>query len=271
MDKLLLEVCEVARAAGALIERVAASGVQASRKADASPVSRADLEADALLKERLGVLASAAWLSEETADEPGRLGKRLLWVVDPLDGTREYVERLPEYSVAVALVEDGVPILGVVHHPPSGATYAARRGGGAFRDGARIHVAEGETALASRSEVGKGEFAYFTSRWTLRPVGSIQLKLAMVAAGDAAATWSRGPKHEWDVCAGALIVAEAGGIATDAFGGALRYNNPFPKVKGVLAGAPAAHARALAQLTEIGPSARMAEFKDIQVLRGIPS
>ena len=263
MEKLLAEVRDVVRAAGLLVEQVRSEGAAASRKADRSLVTRADREVDALLRAQLPRLAPAAWLSEETADDGARLRSSRLWVVDPLDGTREFVQGLPEYSVAVALVEDGLPILGVVHHPPSRLTYWAARGAGAFQDGTSIRVAEGGTALASRSEVGKGEFAPFTASWELRPVGSIQLKLAMVGAGEAAATWSRGPKHEWDVCAGALIVEEAGGRATDAFGGLLRYNNAFPKVKGVLAAAPQAYERALAQLTEAGPSGRMAEFDDI--------
>jgi myo-inositol-1(or 4)-monophosphatase len=91
-------------------------------------------------------------------------------------------------------------------------------------------------------------------------MGSIELKLALVAAGRAAVTLSRGPKHEWDVCAGALLVEEAGGVATDVFGAPLAYNQPFPKVRGILAGAPMAHARALARIRETGASDRMAEM-----------
>ena len=253
----LNDVIDVVRSAGHAIEACRCPSIPVSAKRDLSPVTAADHAADALLREGLLGLVRCGWLSEETADSPARLAETRLWIVDPLDGTREFVEGLPEYSVAVALVENGAPVLGVVHHPPSGATSSAELGRGAFRDGTPLTVAEGTSALASRSEAGKGEFAEFTGRWLLRQVGSIQLKLALVAAGEAAATWSRGPKHEWDVCAGALIASEAGGIATDAFGGPLRYNQPFPKVRGVLAGAPEAHARALAELNRLGPSPRM--------------
>ena len=84
-----------------------------------------------------------------------------------------------------------------------------------------------------------------------------------MACGEGAATLSRGPKWEWDVCAGALIVREAGGVVTDVFGGPLRFNQPFPKVKGIIAGAPAAYRRVLEQVRETGASDRMGEFTDL--------
>ena len=121
---------------------------------------------------------------------------------------------------------------------------------------------EGATLLASRSEVARGEFDPFQADWDVKPVGSIQLKLALVAAGTAGLTLSRGPKHEWDVCAGAIIVREAGGVATNVFGDRLRFNQPFPKTKGILAGAPKAFARAKDRVDAIGASYRMSDFDD---------
>jgi myo-inositol-1(or 4)-monophosphatase len=207
-------------------------------------------------------LHPAGWLSEETADDSARLAQDRLWVVDPLDGTREFVKGIPEYSVAVALVERGEVVLGLVHNPATGDLISAVRDGGALRNGEPIRVVDGPGLLASRSELARGEFEPFEDSWSVRPMGSIQLKLALVAAGVAAATFSRGPKHEWDVCAGALIVAEAGGRATDLFGDPLAFNQPFPKVKGILAGAPAAYARAREELSAVGASERMNEFAD---------
>ena len=262
LQQLLAETCRIATAAGELIERIRVEGFEASTKGDHSPVTRADHEADALLRSRLQKLRPVGWLSEETADNPARLSLDRLWVVDPLDGTKEFVKGLPEYSVAVALVEHGEPLLGVVHNPATGDTFSAARGAGAFRNGQPIKCSDGPLVLASRSETARGEFEPFADAWEVRPVGSIQLKLALVAAGEAAVTFSRGPKHEWDVCAGALIVSEAGGAATDVFGGPLRYNQPFPKVKGILAGATPAYARALRQIEAIGASKRMDEFAD---------
>jgi myo-inositol-1(or 4)-monophosphatase len=260
LDRLLADLCAVVARTGALIEDVRRGGLNVERKADRSLVTRADREADALLRDELPALAPAAWLSEETADAPDRLAQRRLWVVDPIDGTREFVQGLPEYAVAAALVEDGQPLLAVVHNPATGDVLCAARGGGAWRNGARVRVSESRRLLGSRSESGQGEFAPFAAEWDVVPMGSIQLKLALVAAGEAGVTLSRGPKHEWDVCAGALIVAEAGGRVSDVFGAALRYNQPFPKVPGVLAGAPEAYERARAQVARLGASARMNEL-----------
>jgi myo-inositol-1(or 4)-monophosphatase len=260
MTSLIEDVCRVAREAGALIERVRAQGAGATLKNDRSLVTRADREADAYLRQALRALHPAAWLSEETADDHARLSAPAVWIVDPLDGTREFVEGLPEYAVAIGLVENARPVLGVVLNPATGELFHAARGQGAFLDGKPLQVAEGRTLLASRSETKGGEFAPFERDWDVEAVGSIQLKLALVAAGRAAATLSRGPKHEWDVCAGAVIVAEAGGLVTDTTGGALPFNQPFPKVRGVVAGAPRAHARALGQVLATGPSARMREL-----------
>lgn len=260
LKALLEQAASVAAEAGELIQRVRAEGFETGRKDDRSPVTRADREADSLLKARLLALASAGWLSEETADNEARLGQSRLWVVDPLDGTKEFTKGLPEYSVAIALVEDGNPVLGVVHNPASDDTFTAARGGGAWRNGERIEVREGDVLLASRSEITRGEFEPFEADWQVKPVGSIEYKLALIAAGEAAVTFSRGPKHEWDVCAGALIVREAGGVVTDLFGEPLRFNRAFPKVKGILAGAPGAYERARAQVEATGASDRMAEF-----------
>ena len=259
MIKLLPEVCAIAAEAGRLIEALRRGDLETAEKDDRSLVTRADRQADAFLKAELTALLPAGWLSEETADDHARLGHRRLWIVDPLDGTREFVEGVPEYSIAIALVEDGCPSLGVVHNPATGETFSAARGAGAFRNDQPIQVQERDVMLASRSEARGGEFAPFGD-WNLVPVGSIQLKLALVAAGAGAVTVSRGPKWEWDVCAGALIVAEAGGIATDVLGRPLRYNQPFPKVRGVLAGAPAAHDRVRRTVAVVGVSGRMDEL-----------
>lgn len=248
-----------ARDAGRAIQEVAASAIVVSEKGVNDPVTEADRRADALLRSRLTALVDAAWLSEETADDGARLTRDRAWIVDPLDGTKEFIERVPNYSVAVALVERGEPVLAVVHNPSTGEVYWAERARGAFRDGARMRVAEGRRILSSRSEMRAGEFDAF-ARWELEPVGSIALKLAMVAAGDGAATLSRGPKWEWDVCAGSLLVTEAGGVVTDATNEPLRFNNAFPKVRGVLAGAAGTVAQLRETLAFIGMSSRMDEM-----------
>ena len=259
------QVLRVVRRAGAVIEDVRRTALHVVEKAGGQgPVTQADREADALLRAELRrLLPEAAWLSEETADDPARLAAERVWIVDPLDGTREFVAGVPEYAVAVALVERGEAVLGVVHNPPKDEMYWAVKGHGT-RSGRGTReagsVAEGSRLLASRSEVKRGEFAALRAAWDVAPVGSIAYKLALIAAGNGAATLSRGPKWEWDVCAGSLLVREAGGVVSEALGGVLRYNKPRPKVAGILAGAPAACARLLAQVARIGASDRMAEL-----------
>lgn len=236
-------------------------GFEVLSKGDAGPVTRADREADALLREALPRIVPAAWLSEEAADDRARLAAERVWVVDPLDGTKEFIEGVPHYAVAVALVEKGEPILGVVHNPASGETFAALRGGGAFRDGKPARAADGRRLGASRSEIRRGEFAPFEKEWEVLPLGSIEYKLGLVGAGEIAGTVSRGPKHEWDVAAGAAVVLEAGGRITDCYGEPIRFNNPFPKCRGVIAGAPAAWQRLRDAVAALGVSDRMDEMK----------
>lgn len=262
---MIEQVVQAAREAGSLIEQVRAGGFEVEQKGRAGPVTEADRRADALLKQRLLALQPAGWLSEETADSNARLEERLLWCVDPLDGTKEFVKGLPEYTVGIALVDNGEPVLAVVHNPATGETFHAERSKGAFRaDGStmvRLKVQDSATLLVSRSEMKGGELAPFAAEWQLEPIGSIEYKLALVAAGRGAVTLSRGPKHEWDVCAGSLLVEEAGGIATDLFGEELQFNQPFPKTKGILAGSPEAYERARRLVAEVGASDRMREFR----------
>lgn len=268
LGALLPEVLEIVGQAGRAIEQVRLSDHEVSEKPEGKgPVTRADREADRLLRRRLLGLVPAGWLSEETADDGARLSQRLVWVVDPLDGTKEFVRGIPEYAAAVALVEGGRPVLGVVHHPPSGTSVWALRGGGcscAVRSGQAqaVRVLDGDVVLASRSEAERGEFAPFEGEWVIKSVGSIQFKLAQVAQGRGAVTWSRGPKREWDVCAGALLVQEAGGVTSDRRGHPLRFNRRFYKTRRMLAGAPRSYRRALVQLARVGESDRMRELAE---------
>jgi myo-inositol-1(or 4)-monophosphatase len=189
-------VIEAVRAAGRAIEGLRGTPLDVRSKGAQGPSTAADRAADALLKRRLRALEDCGWLSEETVDDPSRLAERRVWIVDPLDGTKEYLAGLSEFAVSVALVDRGKPVLGVVHHPPTGETWWAEQGRGAVRDGRPIRVAEGDTLLASRTEVDRGEFAPFESRWRIRPQGRIALKLALVASGVGGVTFSRGNKWE---------------------------------------------------------------------------
>ncbi|HEX7239770.1 MAG TPA: inositol monophosphatase family protein, partial [Longimicrobiaceae bacterium] len=131
----------------------------------------------------------------------------------------------------------------VVHNPVTGETYHASLGGGAFLRGEPIRVAgpERRRVLASRSEIGRGEFDRFGEGWTVHPMGSTAYRMVKVADGTGDATLSRRTKNEWDLCAAEVVVAEAGGRVTDALGGTVRYNRPEPRVPGVVAARAALH------------------------------
>lgn len=256
---LLEQVITVVRDAGRAILEVRESAELGQRsKGPQGPVTLADHAADFLLHDALPQLHPAAWLSEETGDNLVRLEKESVWIVDPLDGTKEFIAGLPEFAVSVGLVDHGKCVLGVVYQPTTGDTWWAQAGQGTWLNGKRVRVAEGKKLLASRSETRGGEFSALTD-WEIESIGSIALKLALVSSGSGSVTISRGPKWEWDVCAGWLLVHEAGGMCTNMFGEPMEYNKPRPKVRGVLAGAPGAAAVMLKELQRLGPSERMKE------------
>ena len=207
------------------------------------PVTEADLAADRVLHGMLlGERPEYGWLSEETADSPERLARRRLWVVDPIDGTNSFVKRIPDWVVCVGLVEDGLPILGVVYNACRGEMYHASLAGGAFLNGRAIHVAPtaaddgAPSLLASRSELRRGDFAAFDAAgWRTEGLGSTAYRMAKIAEGAADATLSARSKSEWDVCAADLVVREAGGRVTDISGAPYRYNQEETRRRGVIA------------------------------------
>ena len=197
------------------------------------------------------------WLSEETADNDDRLKCRRVWIVDPLDGTREFINGIPEFAVAIALIEDGVPVLGVTYNPIKRELYSSARGAGCYLNSQRVRVTRTRvlkraTVLASRSETARGEWQVFDKMLKVSPTGSVAYKLAMVAAGKGDATFTRSPKSEWDIASGAALVAEAGGTITDAAGHALRFNRPDVKLEGLVADNTILHA-ALMEVVPMQP------------------
>jgi myo-inositol-1(or 4)-monophosphatase len=206
-----------------------------------NPVTAADLEADRAIKKLLhDPFPEYGWLSEETVDNDARLKCRRVWIVDPLDGTKEFINGIPEFSVAIALVEDGVPILGVTYNPIKREMYWAARGTGCHLNARRVRVTrtrnlKGATVLASRSETARGEWQVFHGMLKVSPTGSVAYKLAMVAAGKGDATFTRSPKSEWDIASGAALIMEAGGVITDIKGREIRFNQPSVKLEGLIA------------------------------------
>jgi myo-inositol-1(or 4)-monophosphatase len=257
-----------ARAAGEAVLRFFRQPHPVHYKAPDQPVTEADLLADSILKDALlRERPGYGWLSEETADSPARLQAQRVWIVDPIDGTRSFVDGYPEFGISVALAEEGLPRLGVVFNPASHELYHATVGGGAFRNGGPIRVSPREAAgggliLASRSEIRRGEFAPFAGDWRIQPLGSTAYKMVKVADGSGDLYLARGFKSEWDVCAAALIVAEAGGRVTDLGGRELRFNQQDPTFRGILAGNAELHQRMSRQIAALPTGARLPVKED---------
>jgi myo-inositol-1(or 4)-monophosphatase len=250
----------IAAALGRAVEVLAdftPGAVAAERKAGGSPVTEADRRVDEVLLDLLP-RDGEGWLSEETADDERRLSCRRVWVVDPLDGTREFVEGLPEWCVSVGLVEDGEAIAGGIANPATGETILGGRGLGVRRNGVPVAASgreglAGGVVLASRSEVRRGEWERFAGGpWEVRSLGSVAYKLALVAAGLADASWTLVPKNEWDVAAGVALVQEAGGYVQQPDGRPCRFNRPSTRYPGLVACGPGVLADVLAAIAERG-------------------
>jgi myo-inositol-1(or 4)-monophosphatase len=215
-----------------------------------SPVCQADLEVDDFLRRELSrLLPSAGWLSEETADHPERLGRGLCWLVDPIDGTRDFIAGRAGWAVSVALVSAGKPLIGTLVAPARQEVWSATAGKGAWLNGKRLR-ASARTRLAGArvpTNVLPQEDADLA---TVERPNSIALRVAMVAdnRADLVATLRWG--FEWDVAAAALIAREAGAAVSDAFGQPLSYNKRDPRAFGVLVSAAGIHQAAVERLAE---------------------
>ncbi|MHA1114874.1 MAG: 3'(2'),5'-bisphosphate nucleotidase CysQ [Candidatus Heimdallarchaeaceae archaeon] len=204
-------------------------GLQTKYKAVDDPVTILDLLIDEFLKRKLLTLfPDYGWLSEETKDDIKRLEKKQVFIVDPIDGTRELILGLPEYAISVALVEDNYPTIGVVLNPATGEIYHAIKGFGAFLNGKQIttrpHSENKPIIIVSRSDEKKGKFEFLKNKAEIMPVGSSAYKLSRLAKGDADAALTFHPMHEWDIAAGLLIAEEAGAIVTSVDGKSFTFN-----------------------------------------------
>jgi myo-inositol-1(or 4)-monophosphatase len=208
----------------------AATSAEVKAKLGGSPVTEADLAADALLKQRLSAaFPEAGWLSEETVDDAGRLTRRTLLIVDPIDGTRAFVAGDARWAVSVALVVDGRPVAGVVHAPALGETYAAARGAGATLNGARIAAAQPSPgrrlSAAGPKHILQAMGARLGASVAVVPrVPSLAYRLCLAARGAIDIAAAAESSHDWDIVAADLLLEEAGGRLTDASGGRLMYN-----------------------------------------------
>jgi myo-inositol-1(or 4)-monophosphatase len=251
-----------ARAAAAIVRRYYKTDLEIELKGHDDPLTAADRESNACIH---AIVTKAfpddGWLSEETADSKARLAKRRVWIVDPLDGTKEFTQHIPEFCVCIALVEDGRPIVAVELNPAADRLYCAVRGQGTTVDGAPARVsaqpvvAEAEV-MASRSEDKRGEWDAFKPHCRVVLTGSVAFKLAELSAGHGDATFTLTPKNEWDICAGSLLVEEAGGRVTGLDGKPLVFNQPSPLRPGMVASNGVLHEGLLALIAAVAPPQR---------------
>jgi len=230
-------------AARMVFSRFNAGAIEAEYKAGHDPVTEADRAVDAVLKQHL-LREGEGWLSEESVDDFTRLEKSCVWVVDPLDGTREFVQGIPEFCVSIGYVENGIPVAGGICNPATNELILGSRETGVTYNGTPARPSQrtdlhGALVLASRSEVKRGEWKQFeAAEFQVQPMGSVAYKLGLVAAGKADLTFTLVPKNEWDVAAGAALVESAGGFVLTLERGPLRCNRRDPLLSGLLAGGP---------------------------------
>ena len=271
LDELLVGVTDAARAAAVPVMQLFRTDQTVWDKADdgsrrvagtervENPLTEADLAADRVLRERLGeLLPDAGWLSEETADSPDRLDRDAVWIVDPIDGTREYSHGVPEFAISVALALHGEVVLGLLLNPAIDELLTGRAGGGILRNGRPVPLAsirddlDGAILLASRTETRRGEFEPFKARMQVRESGSTAWKLGLIAAGEGDAYFTRKPRNEWDVAAGILLCREAGLTVTDLGRAPHTFNRTSPLCRGVVAAAPGIHGELMSMIEAIG-------------------
>ena len=215
-----------------------------------SPVCAADIEVDVFLRRELcALLPAAGWLSEESVDHPERLARGLCWLVDPVDGTRDFIAGRRGWAVSVALVSAGKPLLGLLVAPAREEVWSATAGQGAWLNGRQL-------AASTRSELpGARVPAKILPpedqdlAMVERP-NSIALRIAMVADARADLVVTLRWGFEWDIAAATLIAREAGAAVSDAFGHPLSYNKRDPRAFGVLVSAPGIHPAAVGRLAE---------------------
>ncbi len=243
-DDLLL-IRAAIHEAGLIARRYFKEGAKSWKKAGGSPVTQADLAIDQLLHQRLrAARPEFGWLSEETEDDRERLGRKRVWVVDPIDGTWAFIRGKPHFTVSIGLVEDGRPVAGAVYNPALEELFEAEAGRGAWLNGAPIHVSTTDRLEGCRMLGALDVFrhASWQPPWPSMQIesrNSIAYRMVLVAAGQFDAAVSLSHKQDWDLAAADLIVSEAGGCVTTHDGAPLRYNSHSARHRSLICAGPA--------------------------------
>ena len=247
---MLERVSKIVEEAGRIAAVRSGESYQRWEKVPGHPVCDVDLEVDSFLREHLTALdPSAGWLSEETADLSDRIERSRLWVVDPIDGTKDYLAGRSGWAVSVALVEERTPLIGVLAAPARGEHWTAEKGRGARRNGAAICVSDRNELPGARVPTDRLPPVDADLVAVDKP-NSIALRIAMVAAGEADLVATLRWGFEWDIAAAALIASEAGATVSGALGQPLAFNTASGEAFGVLVAAPGIHAAAVERLRE---------------------
>ena len=246
-DDDLARITEALLRGGEILRRFSPAHVDVTFKSGHSPVTDADLAVDEALR-RMLPRADEGWLSEESTDGRARLRHRRVWIVDPLDGTREFLEHVPHWTVSIGLVEDGEAVAGGVYNPTTGEVFLGARETGTTLNGEPVRVStrdslEGALVLSNRWAVRKRPAELTNQVFRVQVVNALAYSMALIAAGRADAMWSRSPKAEWDTAGGAALIVGAGGRVTNYAGGALRFNAWPPRAPGLVASNGAVHPR----------------------------
>lgn len=240
---ILVRIEAALEAARGVFARFTPGAIETEYKIGHDPVTEADRAVDTAMRQIL-LREGEGWLSEESADDMSRLSKSRVWVVDPLDGTREFVQGIPEFCVSIGFVEDGRPVAGGICNPATNETIIGAIDGGVTYNGkpakpSQRTTLKGSLILASRSEVKRGEWQQFlNSDYQIRPMGSVAYKLGLVSAGLADITFTLTPKNEWDVAAGTALVTSSGGFVATLDNAPLQCNRKNPLLSGLLASGP---------------------------------
>lgn len=250
-------LADAVREGGAIAKAAFGSKPKTWEKSKGNPVTETDLAVNVRLRELLhGARGDYGWLSEESADEPDRLTKRRVFVIDPIDGTLAFIKNKPEFTICAAVVEDGRPAAAAIFNPMTDQLFLAAHGDGATLNGARISVSatailEGSRMLVAKDVIGHPAWPQSWPVLTAASRASIAYRMALVARGEFDSMMSLSSKYEWDIAAGDLIVREAGGRVTSHTGAELIYNQPAPRLRSVICAGLAMHEAILERTRDI--------------------
>ena len=248
---------ESVRQAGVIARKYFGGEYKSWHKSRGNPVTDADIEIDTFLKSALlAARPSYGWLSEETADDPSRLTRERIFVVDPIDGTYGFLRHRPHFTIVASVVTEGRPVAAAIYNPITEEMFTGVAARGAQVNGATMTVSaksaiEGSRLFAGRDLINDPRWSTPWPPLTVESRASIAYRMALVAKGEFDAMISLSDKSDWDLAAGDLIVREAGGRVTSQTGEMLRYNQTRPLQKGVVCAGPVLHERLLERLREL--------------------